>query len=77
MADWGHADLIRGLEIPCSGRRGKLSVEQVLMALFIKQMNDFSYEVLAYHLADTRTYRPICGFGVSCSRGGDAHRAIE
>jgi len=41
-----------------------MSGEQVLMALFIKQMNDFSYEVLAYHLADSRTYRAVCGFGI-------------
>ncbi len=41
-----------------------MSAEQVLMALLIKQMNDFSYELLAYHLADSRTYRAVCGFGI-------------
>ena len=64
MAAVVHADLIRGLSNPHTGRRGKMSAEQVLMALFIKQMNDFSYEVLAYHLADSRTYRAVCGFGI-------------
>lgn len=64
MADLVHADLIRGLSNPDTGRRGKMSAEQVLMALLIKQMNDFSYEVLAYHLADSRTYRAVCGFGI-------------
>ncbi len=64
MADLVHADLTRGLKRPGTGRRGKLSGEQVLMALFIKQMNDFSYEVLAYHLADSRTYRAVCGLGL-------------
>jgi IS5 family transposase len=64
MADLVHADLVRGLKTPHTGRRGKLSAEQVLMALLIKQMNDFSYEVLAYHLADSRTYRAVCGFGI-------------
>lgn len=64
MADLVHADLVRGLKNPHTGRRGKLSAEQVLMTLFIKQMNDFSYEVLAYHLADSRTYRAVCGFGI-------------
>ena len=64
IADLIHADLVRGLKNPHTGRRGKLSAEQVLMALLIKQMNDFSYEVLAYHLADSRTYRAVCGFGI-------------
>ncbi len=60
-----HADLIRGLSNPQRGRRGKMSAEQVLMALLIKQMNGFSYVVLAYHLADSRTYRAVCGFGIA------------
>lgn len=42
-----------------------MSAEQVLMALLIKQMNGFSYAVLAYHLADSRTYRAVCGFGIA------------
>ena len=64
MADLVHADLVRGLSNPHTGRRGRLSAEQVLMALLIKQMNDFSYEALAYHLADSRTYRAVCGLGI-------------
>lgn len=64
MTDLAHADLIGGLSNPHTGRRGRMSADQVLMALFIKQMNDFSYEVLAYHLADSRTYRAVCGFGI-------------
>ncbi len=60
-----HADLIRGLSNPERGRDGKMSAEQVLMALLIKQMNGFSYAVLAYHLADSRTYRAVCGFGIA------------
>jgi hypothetical protein len=38
-----HADLIRGLDDPQTGRQGRMSAEQVLMAVFIKQVNDFSY----------------------------------
>jgi IS5 family transposase len=64
IADLIHADLIGGLSNPHTGRRGRLSAEQVLMALIIKQMNGFSYEVLAYHLADSRTYRAVCGLGL-------------
>jgi len=65
IAELIHADLIRGLSHPERGRDGKMSAEQVLMALLIKQMNGFSYAVLAYHLADSRTYRAVCGFGIA------------
>ncbi len=40
-----HADLVRGLKNPKTGRRGRLSGMQVLMALVTKQMNGFSYLV--------------------------------
>ena len=59
-----HADLIRGLRDPEAGRKGMMTAEQVFKVLLIKQMNGFSYEVLAYHLEDSRTYRAFCGFGI-------------
>ena len=65
IADLIHADLIEGLKNPGAGRRGKMSAEQVLMVLLIKQINNFSYQVLAYHLADSKTYRAVCGFGIA------------
>ena len=43
------------------GRPG-LSGEQVLRAALIKQMNGFSYQELAFHLADSRSYMRFCGF---------------
>lgn len=43
------------------GRPG-LSAEQVLRAAIIKQMNGFSYEALAFHLADSRSFMRFCGF---------------
>ncbi len=43
------------------GRPG-LSAEQILRAAIIKQMNGFSYEALAFHLADSRSYMRFCGF---------------
>lgn len=43
------------------GRPG-LSAEQVFRAVVIKQMNDFSYDELAFHLADSRSYLRFCGF---------------
>ncbi len=43
------------------GRPG-LSAQQVLRSAIIKQMNGFSYEALAFHLADSLTYLRFCGF---------------
>ncbi len=45
------------------GRPG-LSGDQVLRLLILKQMNGFSYEVLAFHMADSRSFRAFCGFGI-------------
>lgn len=42
-----------------TGAQG-LSAEQVLRALIIKQLNGFSYRELAFHLADSATYRRFC-----------------
>ena len=44
------------------GRSG-MTAEQVLRSLVIMQMNGFSYAELAFHLADSRTYRSFCRFG--------------
>lgn len=46
-----------------AGARG-LSAEQVVRALLLKQMNGFSYRELAFHLADSRSYRTFCRLGV-------------
>jgi IS5 family transposase len=48
-----------------SGDRGRMGMtaEQVLRSAVIKQMNGFSYAELAFHLADSRTYRGFCRFG--------------
>jgi IS5 family transposase len=40
-----------------------LSGDQVLRALIIKQLNSFSYRELAFHLADSQTYRRFCELG--------------
>ena len=60
-----HADLVRNLKHPGQGREGLMSAEQVLKALLIKQMNEFSYRLLAFHLCDSRSYRTFCGFGIA------------
>jgi transposase, IS5 family len=42
-----------------------LSAEQVLRILVVKQMNGFSYRALAFHLADSRSYRTFCRLGIT------------
>jgi IS5 family transposase len=63
---WVRDDLIRrpAKRIdPNKGREG-LTAEQVLRALIVKQMNGFSYEELAFHLADSSSYRAFCRLGI-------------
>lgn len=63
---WVRDDLIRraGNRIdPNKGRRG-MTADQVLRALLVKQMNGFSYEQLAFHLADSSSYRAFCRLGI-------------
>jgi len=62
MARLVAQDLVRGVSHPHTGAAG-LSGDQVLRLLLVKQMNGFSYEELAFHLADSVTYRSFCGFG--------------
>lgn len=54
-------DLAQGRSLK-RGREG-MTAEQVLRALFIKQLNGFSYEELSFHLADSTCYRAFCRFG--------------
>ena len=65
IAELIHADLIRGLDNPETGRDGMMTADQVYRVLLIKQMNGFSYEELAFHLEDSRTYHAFCGFGIA------------
>ena len=55
-------DLLKGGITPDKGREG-MTGEQVLRAIIVKQMNGFRYEELAFHLADSRTYRAFCRYG--------------
>ena len=41
-----------------------MSAEQVLRALLVKQLNQFSYRELAFHLADSRSYRTFCQLSI-------------
>jgi IS5 family transposase len=59
MAELVTQDLLRGLSKPETGARG-LTGDQVLRILLVKQMNQFSYEELEFHLVDSVTYRSFC-----------------
>ena len=63
-AELVYRDLLEGGIKEDKGREG-MTGEQVLRVLIIKQMNGFSYEELAFHLADSRTYRAFCRYGIA------------
>ena len=63
-AELVFADLIAGGINPKMGAKG-LSGGQVLRAACIKQSNGYSYEQLAFHLADSMSYRAFCRLGFS------------
>jgi len=47
---------------PTKGRHG-MAAEQVLRAGVLKQLNGFSYDELAFHLADSSSYQTFCRLG--------------
>src|SRR5215468_7832097 len=55
-------DLKNRSELKAKSAEG-LSAEQILRALILKQHNGFSYRELAFHLADSMSYRTFCGLG--------------
>ena len=55
-------DLAQGVKTPQTGAPG-LTADQVLRIVVLKQMNEFSYEALAFHLADSLSYRAFCRLG--------------
>jgi transposase, IS5 family len=62
-----HADLVgrsgdKQVD-PTKGRKG-MTAEQVLRVMIVKQMNNYSYEELAFHLGDSSTYRSFCRIGL-------------
>ena len=62
VPEWVQRDLIRAGVSPDNGRPG-MTGDQTLRAVIIKQLNEYSYEELEFHLADSRTYRWFCGLG--------------
>lgn len=59
-----QADLLAG-GIDAKRGREEMSGEQVLRALVIKQASGFTYEQLAFHLADSQSYRAFCLIGIA------------
>jgi len=55
-------DLTHGVKNRTTGAKG-MTAEQVLRAAIVKQTQGFSYEELAFHLMDSRTYRNFCRIG--------------
>ena len=54
-AKWVHQDLVRSDGRQVSEQRGRegMSGEQVLRVIVVKQLSGFSYDELAFHLADS------------------------
>ena len=57
-------DLTADVTFEHCGAEG-MSAEQVVRSAIIKQMNQFSYVQLAYHLVDSRCYRNFCKIGIA------------
>lgn len=61
-AKWVLVDLVGPKVSSQKGRKG-MSGDQVLRVLLVKQLGSFSYEELAFHLADSASYRAFCRIG--------------
>jgi IS5 family transposase len=64
ITDMVLQDLIHDVKKRHYGAQG-MTAEQVLRAAIIKQTEGFSYEELAFHLIDSRTYRNFCRIGIA------------
>jgi IS5 family transposase len=64
ITDMVLQDLTHGVRNRQCGAEG-MTAEQVLRATIIKQAEGFSYEELAFHLVDSRTYRNFCRIGIA------------
>lgn len=56
-------DLRGKLRSSCLGAQG-MTAEQVVRAAIVKQMEECSYEELAFHLVDSISYRKFCRIGI-------------
>ena len=76
FSKWIQADLLAGGVGADRGRDG-MSGEEVLRALVIKQSNGFSYKLLAFHLADSQSYRAFCRIGFAETPPEEVHAASQ
>ena len=60
--DWVLQDLTRDKNLIDTGAQ-RMSAEQVIRSVIIKQMEEYSYEELAFHLVDSVSYRSFCRIG--------------
>jgi IS5 family transposase len=63
-ARWVRDDLVGRRVSSRHGREG-MSGEQVLRVILVKQLGGFSYDELAFHLADSASYRAFCRIGIT------------
>jgi IS5 family transposase len=57
-------DLAQHVENVGTGADG-MSAEQVVRCAIVKQMEDYSYDELAFHIVDSSCYRSFCGIGIA------------
>jgi IS5 family transposase len=62
--DLASQDLCQGIKNSSRGAKG-MTVEQVVRAAIVKQIHGFTYEELAFHLADSATLRCFCRIGIA------------
>jgi IS5 family transposase len=61
--EWVLQDLVGDKNLADTGAEG-MSAEQVFRAAIVKQMEEYSYEELAFHLIDSMSYRNFCRIGI-------------
>jgi len=57
-------DLTQNVESFGTGAEG-MSAEQVVRCAIVKQMEDYSYDELAFHIIDSSCYRSFCRIGIT------------
>jgi IS5 family transposase len=62
--EWVLQDLTQDKALIDTGAEG-MTAEQVIRAAIIKQMEEYSYEELAFHLLDSVCYRAFCRIGIA------------
>jgi IS5 family transposase len=64
VTQWVLDDLVGSQVSVRHGREG-MSGEQVLRVMLVKQLGEFSYDELAFLLADSASYRAFCRIGIT------------